>query len=50
MLGGDEGQDFYIEKNTGSIIKARRLNAAVKSNYNLTVRVTDGTHTITTQV
>lgn len=49
IIGGDEGQDFYIEKNTGSIVKARPLNAAVKSNYNLTVRVTNGIQTITTQ-
>lgn len=50
ILGGDEEQDFYIEKNTGSIVKARRLNAGIKSHYNLTVRVTDGFETITTQV
>ncbi|XP_001920058.2 protocadherin Fat 2 [Danio rerio] len=49
IIGGDEEQDFYIEKNTGSIVKARRLNAGKKSHYNLTVRVTDGFQTITTQ-
>ncbi|XP_055033747.2 protocadherin Fat 2 [Misgurnus anguillicaudatus] len=49
IIGGDEEQDFYIEKNTGMIIKARRLDASVKSNYNLTVRVTDGFQAITTQ-
>uniref|UniRef100_A0A671Q6N2 Protocadherin Fat 2-like n=1 Tax=Sinocyclocheilus anshuiensis TaxID=1608454 RepID=A0A671Q6N2_9TELE len=46
---GDEKQDFYIEKNTGSIVKARRLDAGRKSHYNLTVRVTDGFQSITTQ-
>lgn len=50
ILGGDEEQDFYIEKNTGSIVKARRLDAGRRSHYNLTVRVTDGFQAITTQV
>ncbi|XP_056106333.1 protocadherin Fat 2 [Rhinichthys klamathensis goyatoka] len=49
ITGGDEEQDFYIEKNTGSIVKARRLDAGRKSHYNLTVRVTDGFQAITTQ-
>lgn len=50
LLGGDEDQDFYIEKNTGSIVIARQLDAGKISNYNLTVSVTDGFQTITTQV
>lgn len=50
LLGGDEDQDFYIEKNTGSIVIARQLDAGKRSNYNLTVSVTDGFQTITTQV
>lgn len=50
LLGGDEDQDFYVERNTGSIVIARQLDAGKKSNYNLTVSVTDGTQTITTQV
>uniref|UniRef100_A0A9J7XUG0 FAT atypical cadherin 2 n=1 Tax=Cyprinus carpio carpio TaxID=630221 RepID=A0A9J7XUG0_CYPCA len=49
IIGGNEKQDFYIEKNTGSIVKARRLDAGRKSHYNLTVRVTDGFQAITTQ-
>ncbi|XP_076877989.1 protocadherin Fat 2 [Brachyhypopomus gauderio] len=49
IVGGDEDQDFYIEKNTGSILIARRLDAGKNSNYNLTVSVTDGSHMITTQ-
>lgn len=50
LLGGDEDQDFYIEKNTGSIVIARQLDAGKRSNYNLTISVTDGSQTITTQV
>ncbi|XP_016409125.1 protocadherin Fat 2 [Sinocyclocheilus rhinocerous] len=49
IIGGDEKQDFYIEKNTGSIVKARRLDAGRTSHYNLTVRVSDGFQAITTQ-
>uniref|UniRef100_A0AAY4ENR5 Protocadherin Fat 2 n=1 Tax=Denticeps clupeoides TaxID=299321 RepID=A0AAY4ENR5_9TELE len=49
ITGGDAEQDFDIEKNTGSIMIARPLDAGKRSNYNLTVRVTDGTRAITTQ-
>ncbi|XP_030622122.1 protocadherin Fat 2 [Chanos chanos] len=49
IIGGDEDKDFYIEKNTGSIGIARPLDAGKRSNYNLTVRVTDGSQVITTQ-
>ncbi|TMS17077.1 Protocadherin Fat 2, partial [Larimichthys crocea] len=46
---GDEEKDFDIQKNTGTILIARRLDAARRSNYNMTVRVTDGHHNATTQ-
>ncbi|KAI1899055.1 hypothetical protein AGOR_G00078740 [Albula goreensis] len=49
ITGGDDEQDFDIEKNSGSIMIARRLDAGKRSNYNLTVRVTDGWQAITTQ-
>uniref|UniRef100_A0A667YH43 FAT atypical cadherin 2 n=1 Tax=Myripristis murdjan TaxID=586833 RepID=A0A667YH43_9TELE len=49
IVGGDEEKDFDIQKNTGTILIARRLDAARRSNYNLTVRVTDGHHNATTQ-
>lgn len=42
--------DFDIEKTTGSIVIARPLDTRRKSSYNLTVEVTDGFHTIATQV
>lgn len=50
LSGGDEEKDFDIQKNTGTILIARRLDAARRSNYNMTVRVTDGHHNATTQV
>ncbi|XP_053180130.1 protocadherin Fat 2 [Scomber japonicus] len=49
IVGGDEEKDFDIQKNSGTITIARRLDAARRSNYNLTVRVTDGHHNATTQ-
>ncbi|XP_069388159.1 protocadherin Fat 2 [Paralichthys olivaceus] len=49
IVGGDEEKDFYIHRNSGTILIARRLDAARRSNYNLTVRVTDGHHSATTQ-
>lgn len=50
FVGGDSEQEFDIEKNSGSIVIARPLNAGRRSNYNLTVRATDGTKAIKTQV
>ncbi|XP_034038208.1 protocadherin Fat 2 isoform X2 [Thalassophryne amazonica] len=50
IIGGDEEKDFDIQRNTGAISIARRLDAARCSNYNLTVRVTDGHQSTTTQV
>ncbi|XP_059201566.1 protocadherin Fat 2 [Centropristis striata] len=49
IIGGDEEKDFDIQRNTGTITIARRLDAARRSNYNMTVRVTDGHHSATTQ-
>nr|XP_039326783.1 protocadherin Fat 2 [Saimiri boliviensis boliviensis] len=50
ISGGDKDTDFDIEKTTGSIIIARPLDTRRRSSYNLTVEVTDGSHTITTEV
>lgn len=48
--GGDKDMDFDIEKTTGSIVIAKPLDTRRRSSYNLTVEVTDGSHTIDTQV
>ncbi|XP_045856204.1 protocadherin Fat 2 isoform X2 [Meles meles] len=50
ISGGDKDMDFDIEKTTGSIVIAKPLDTRRRSNYNLTVEVTDGSHTIATQV
>ncbi|XP_043925348.1 protocadherin Fat 2 [Protopterus annectens] len=49
IINGDDNKEFDIEKNTGRLVIAKPLDAGKKSNYNLTVRVTDGTNIITTQ-
>ncbi|XP_061690531.1 protocadherin Fat 2 [Syngnathoides biaculeatus] len=49
IVGGDEEKDFDIQRNSGTISIARRLDAARRSNYNLTVQVTDGHHSATVQ-
>ncbi|KAM4555445.1 protocadherin Fat 2 isoform 1-T1 [Odontesthes bonariensis] len=49
IAGGDEDKDFDIQRNSGTITIARRLDAARRSNYNLTVQVTDSHHSATTQ-
>ncbi|XP_074147953.1 protocadherin Fat 2 [Sminthopsis crassicaudata] len=50
ISGGDEDMDFDIEMTTGSMVIARHLDSRRKASYNLTVEVTDGSRTITTQV
>ncbi|XP_042309716.1 protocadherin Fat 2 [Sceloporus undulatus] len=49
ITGGNDQMDFDIEKSTGSIVIARALDAKKRSNYNLTVEVTDGSSIIKTQ-
>ncbi|XP_054649081.1 protocadherin Fat 2 isoform X2 [Dunckerocampus dactyliophorus] len=49
ITGGDEEKDFDIQRNSGTIYIARRLDAARRSNYNLTVQVTDGHHSASVQ-
>nr|XP_032655849.1 protocadherin Fat 1 isoform X1 [Chelonoidis abingdonii] len=50
ITGGNYDSRFDVDKGTGTIIVARPLDAEQKSNYNLTVEVTDGTSSISTQV
>ncbi|XP_055968334.1 protocadherin Fat 2 [Sorex fumeus] len=50
ISGGDENMDFDVDKVTGSLLIAKPLDTRRRSNYNLTVAVTDGAQSITTQV
>ncbi|XP_068596339.1 protocadherin Fat 2 [Brachionichthys hirsutus] len=49
ITAGDDQKDFDIQRNTGTIFIARRLDAARRSNYNMTVQVTDGHQRAATQ-
>ncbi|XP_053320417.1 protocadherin Fat 2 [Spea bombifrons] len=50
ITGGDEDLEFDIDKSTGGLVIARPLQASKKPAYTLTVQVTDGTNTVSTQV
>ncbi|XP_051871067.1 protocadherin Fat 1-like isoform X1 [Pristis pectinata] len=49
IIGGDDEEEFEIEKNSGTITIAKPLNASQTSSYNLTVQMTNGTDSVTTQ-
>ncbi|XP_030067038.1 protocadherin Fat 2 [Microcaecilia unicolor] len=49
IIGGDDDLDFDIDKSTGGMVIARALNASKRSNYNLTIQVTNGSSIIITQ-
>ncbi|XP_063807494.1 protocadherin Fat 3 isoform X5 [Pseudophryne corroboree] len=48
--GGNMDSAFDIEKGVGTIVIAKPLDAELRSNYNMTVEVTDGTNVASTQV
>ncbi|XP_075448649.1 protocadherin Fat 3 isoform X3 [Ascaphus truei] len=48
--GGNLDSTFDIEKGVGTIIIAKPLDAELRSTYNMTIEVTDGTNIATTQV
>nr|XP_033783424.1 protocadherin Fat 2 [Geotrypetes seraphini]XP_033783425.1 protocadherin Fat 2 [Geotrypetes seraphini]XP_033783426.1 protocadherin Fat 2 [Geotrypetes seraphini] len=49
ITSGDDDLDFDVDKSTGGMVIARALNASKRSNYNLTVQVTDGSSILRTQ-
>nr|XP_033804886.1 protocadherin Fat 3 isoform X2 [Geotrypetes seraphini] len=48
--GGNFDSSFDIEKGVGTVVIAKPLDAELRSIYNMTVEVTDGTNVATTQV
>ncbi|KAM9320567.1 protocadherin Fat 3 isoform 2-T2 [Gastrophryne carolinensis] len=48
--GGNLDSTFDIEKGVGTIVIAKPLDAELRSSYNMTVEVTDGTNVASTQV
>lgn len=47
--GGDPNSDFMIEDD-GNVLLARQLDWETRKEYNLTIGVTDGVNTVTTQL
>uniref|UniRef100_A0A8C9T5I0 FAT atypical cadherin 3 n=1 Tax=Scleropages formosus TaxID=113540 RepID=A0A8C9T5I0_SCLFO len=50
IVGGNYESAFDIKKGVGTIVIAKPLDAEQRSFYNMTVEVTDGTNTASTQV
>lgn len=50
VTGGDENNDFFIGRDNGNILLSKNLNWERKHEYNLTISISDGAHTITTQL
>ncbi|XP_059502537.1 protocadherin Fat 3a isoform X5 [Stegostoma tigrinum] len=48
--GGNYESVFEIEKGVGTLVIAKQLDAEHRATYNMTVEVTDGTNSATTQV
>ncbi|KAK6637236.1 hypothetical protein RUM44_007650 [Polyplax serrata] len=50
IVDGDPRHEFFIGHETGNILLAKKLDWETQNHYNLTISVTDGVHTIYTQV
>lgn len=50
MLGGDPRSDFYIWRENGNVLLARKLDYETQSEYTLNISVTDSVHTVYTQL
>ena len=50
IVEGDDDHEFYMSPDKGSILLAKRLDWESKSEYDLTVEVTDGEHAVRTYV
>lgn len=49
-LGGDDQHEFYIGRDNGNVLLAKTLDWETRREYNLTISITDGVHTVTTQL
>lgn len=50
IIGGDERNEFYIGRDNGNILLAKKLDWETQNEYNLTISVSDGVHTVLTQL
>jgi len=48
--GGDVRDEFFIGRDKGNVLLAKQLDWERQREYNLTISVTDGVHTVYTQV
>ncbi|XP_037031417.1 fat-like cadherin-related tumor suppressor homolog isoform X7 [Bradysia coprophila] len=50
IVGGDDQHEFYIGRDNGNVLLAKHLDWETRREYNLTISITDGVHTVTTQL
>lgn len=50
ILDGDKRDEFFIGRDNGNVLLAKRLDWETQNFYNLTIGVTDGLHTALTQL
>nr|CAD7568523.1 unnamed protein product [Timema californicum] len=50
IVDGDDQDEFFIGRDKGDLLLAKQLDWERKNNYNLTISVTDGSHTSHTQL
>lgn len=50
IIGGDDRNEFYIGRDNGNVHLAKKLDWETQKDYNLTISISDGIHTITTQL
>ncbi|XP_024879658.1 fat-like cadherin-related tumor suppressor homolog isoform X4 [Temnothorax curvispinosus] len=50
ILDGDKRDEFFIGRDNGNVLLAKRLDWETQNFYNLTIGVTDGVHTTLTQL
>ncbi|XP_052890694.1 fat-like cadherin-related tumor suppressor homolog [Anopheles moucheti] len=50
IVGGDERNEFYIGRDNGNVLLAKYLDWEKQREYNITISISDGVHTIYTQL
>lgn len=50
IVGGDDRNEFYIGRDNGNVLLAKKLDWETQKEYNLTISISDGIHTVYTQL
>uniref|UniRef100_A0A182QTF4 Fat-like cadherin-related tumor suppressor homolog n=1 Tax=Anopheles farauti TaxID=69004 RepID=A0A182QTF4_9DIPT len=50
IVGGDDRNEFYIGRDNGNVLLAKYLDWERQREYNITISITDGVHTVYTQL